>query len=74
MIVMTAYDNVETTIQAMQLHAFDFIPKPIDLDQVKAIFDRATQMQVERSKMPTTEPTLGRGRTTSAATGTSLNW
>ena len=40
-IVMTAYDNVETTIQAMQLHAFDFIPKPIDLDQVKAIFDRA---------------------------------
>ena len=54
-IVMTAYDNVETTIQAMQLHAFDFIPKPIDLDQVKAIIDRATQMQVERSKMPPTE-------------------
>ena len=54
-IVMTAYDNVETTIQAMQLHAFDFIPKPIDLDQVKTIIDRATQMQVERSKMPPTE-------------------
>ena len=54
-IVMTAYDNVETTIQAMQLHAFDFIPKPIDLDQVKSIIDRATQMQVERSKMPATE-------------------
>ena len=54
-IVMTAYDNVETTIQAMQLHAFDFIPKPIDLDQVKAIIERATQMQVERSKMPSTE-------------------
>ena len=54
-IVMTAYDNVETTIQAMQLHAFDFIPKPIDLDQVKAIIERATQMQVERSKMPSAE-------------------
>ena len=54
-IVMTAYDNVETTIQAMQLHAFDFIPKPIDLDQVKAIIERATQMQAERSKMPSTE-------------------
>ncbi len=51
-IVMTAYDSVETTIQAMQLHAFDFIPKPIDLDNVKAIIDRATQMQVERSKIP----------------------
>ena len=54
-IVMTAYDNVDTTIQAMQLHAFDFIPKPIDLDQVKAIIDRATQMQVERSKVAPTE-------------------
>ena len=54
-IVMTAYDSVETTIQAMQLHAFDFIPKPIDLDQVKGIIERATQMQVERSKMPSTE-------------------
>ena len=54
-IVMTAYDSVETTIQAMQLHAFDFIPKPIDLDQVKSIIDRATQMQTERSKMPPTE-------------------
>ena len=54
-IVMTAYDSVETTIQAMQLHAFDFIPKPIDLDQVKAIIDRVAQMQVERSKMPPTE-------------------
>ncbi len=54
-IVMTAYDSVEMTIQAMQLHAFDFIPKPIDLDQVKAIIGRVSQMQVERNKMPPTE-------------------
>ena len=54
-IVMTAYDSVEMTIQAMQLHAFDFIPKPIDLDQVKAIIDRVSQMQVERNKMSPTE-------------------
>ena len=54
-IVMTAYDSVEMTIQAMQLHAFDFIPKPIDLDQVKSIIDRVSQMQVERNKMPPTE-------------------
>ncbi len=54
-IVMTAYDNVEITIQAMQLHAFDFIPKPINLDQVKTIINRVSQMQAERSKMPPTE-------------------
>ena len=57
-IVMTAYDSVETTIQAMQLQAFDFLPKPIDLDKVKAILDRATQMQAVRGELPSadTEP------------------
>ena len=50
-IVMTAYDSVETTIQAMQLQAFDFLPKPIDLDKVKAILDRATQMQAVRGEL-----------------------
>ena len=51
-VVMTAYDNVETTIQAMQLQAFDFLPKPIDLDKVKAILARATQMQAVRGQLP----------------------
>lgn len=51
-IIMTAQDTVETTIEAMKLQAFDFLPKPIDLDQVKEILDRAAKLQVERSKMP----------------------
>ncbi|MFB3040744.1 MAG: sigma-54-dependent transcriptional regulator, partial [Candidatus Poribacteria bacterium] len=51
-IIMTAQDTVETTIEAMKLQAFDFLPKPIDLDQVKEILDRAAKLHVERSKMP----------------------
>ncbi|MCZ6676700.1 MAG: sigma-54 dependent transcriptional regulator [Candidatus Poribacteria bacterium] len=58
-IVMTAYDSVEITIQAMQMQAFDFISKPIDLDQVKTILDRAMQMQVERSKISHSETVRG---------------
>ncbi len=57
-VVMTAYDDVETTIRAMQLQAFDFIPKPIDLDKVKAILERASQMQAVRGKLPSVSTEL----------------
>ena len=51
-IIMTAHDTVETTIEAMKLQAFDFLPKPIDLDRVKSILDRATTMQAVRDELP----------------------
>lgn len=50
-VIMTAYDDAETTIKAMRLQAFDFLPKPIDLDAVKAILDRASKTQAERRKI-----------------------
>ena len=56
-IVMTAYDDVETTIQAMQRRAFDFIAKPIDLDQVKSILERATNMHAARDELASTPST-----------------
>jgi len=34
-VIMSAYDNIANTIQSMRLQAFDFLPKPIDLNQVK---------------------------------------
>ncbi|MDE0481435.1 MAG: sigma-54 dependent transcriptional regulator [Candidatus Poribacteria bacterium] len=51
-IIITAYDDVETTIEAMRLHAFDFVPKPIDLDVVKGVLDRAFRTQSVRSTLP----------------------
>lgn len=44
-IVMTAYKSPNTTIKSMQLEAYDFLPKPIDLDKVKEMLDRAIKSQ-----------------------------
>lgn len=52
-IIITAYDDVETTIEAMRLHAFDFVPKPIDLEIVKTVLERAFRTQSVRSTLPT---------------------
>lgn len=51
-VIITAYDDVETTIEAMRLHAFDFVPKPIDLDVVKSVLERAFRTQSVRSTLP----------------------
>ena len=51
-IIITAYDDVETTIEAMRLQAFDFVPKPIDLDIVKSVLERAFRTQSVRSTFP----------------------
>lgn len=56
-VIITAYDDVETTIEAMRLHAFDFVPKPIDLEVVKSVLERALTTQSVRSTLPIdTEP------------------
>lgn len=62
-VIITAYDDVETTIEAMRLHAFDFVPKPIDLDVVKSVLERAFRTQSVRSTLPdeTDESTEQRG-------------
>ncbi len=51
-VIITAYDDVETTIEAMRLQAFDFVPKPIDLDIVKSVLERAFRTQSVRSTLP----------------------
>ena len=51
-VIITAYDDVETTIEAMRLQAFDFVPKPIDLDVVKSVLERAFRTQSVRSTLP----------------------
>lgn len=50
-VIITAYDDVETTIEAMRLQAFDFVPKPIDLDVVKSVLERAFRTQSVRSSL-----------------------
>jgi DNA-binding NtrC family response regulator len=39
-IMITAFHDMETTIQAMKLGAYDYIHKPIDIDQLEVVIDR----------------------------------
>jgi DNA-binding NtrC family response regulator len=44
-ILMTAYGSVEEAVTAMKEGAFDFIQKPIDLDHLKLLLERAARQQ-----------------------------
>ena len=40
-IMMTAYDNVETAVEAMRRGAFDFLTKPVNLEKLEMLIERA---------------------------------
>src|SRR5574338_1131245 len=42
-IIMTAYDDIDSTIKAMQLGAYDYIEKPIDTPKFKELIRRALE-------------------------------
>lgn len=44
-IMMTAYGSVDTAVKAMQLGAWDFVTKPINLDEVELLLKRALKQQ-----------------------------
>jgi DNA-binding NtrC family response regulator len=44
-ILMTAYGSVEEAVTAMKDGAFDFIQKPVDLDHLKLLLERAARQQ-----------------------------
>jgi two-component system, NtrC family, response regulator AtoC len=42
-VVMTAFGTIEGAVEAVKLGAFDYIKKPIDLDELKLLADRARE-------------------------------
>ncbi|HZY31977.1 MAG TPA: sigma-54 dependent transcriptional regulator [Candidatus Methylomirabilis sp.] len=42
-IIMTAYGSIEGAVEAVKLGAFDYIKKPVDLDELKLLADRALE-------------------------------
>jgi DNA-binding NtrC family response regulator len=44
-ILLTAYGSVEEAVTAMKDGAFDFLQKPVDLDHLKLLVQRATRQQ-----------------------------
>ena len=39
-VMMTAYASVDTAVRAMKLGAFDYVTKPIDIDEVRSVIAR----------------------------------
>ena len=42
-IMITGFPSVKSAVEAMRLGAFDFIPKPFTLEELKVIIDRAIE-------------------------------
>jgi len=42
-IMMTAYGTIEGAVEAVKLGAFDYLKKPVDLDELKLLTDRARE-------------------------------
>jgi DNA-binding NtrC family response regulator len=42
-VVMTAFGTIEGAVEAVKLGAFDYIKKPLDLDELKLLADRARE-------------------------------
>lgn len=40
-IIITAFHDMDITIKAMKLGAFDYIPKPIDVEELERVIDKA---------------------------------
>jgi DNA-binding NtrC family response regulator len=51
-VIMTAYGTIEGAVEAVKLGAFDYLKKPLDLEELKLLADRArehSQLQLELS-------------------------
>ncbi len=49
--IMTAYGSIEGAVEAVKLGAFDYIKKPVDLDELKLLADRARETSRMRQEL-----------------------
>jgi len=63
-IVMTAYGTIDTAMEAMQLGAFDYLGKPVELPQIRTLLTRA----LHQPEQPATQRLTPSTQTTEADT------
>ena len=51
-VIMTAYGTSQTSIEAVQLGAFDYLTKPLDLDVVRAVIEKALEARALSLEAP----------------------
>ena len=49
-IIMTAHSDLDSAVSAYQEGAFDYLPKPFDVDEAVALIQRACDLRRQRSK------------------------
>ena len=54
-VIITAYANVDSEMEAMQNGAYDYIRKPFSMDSITAVIERAISNQPGRAIMPLSE-------------------
>lgn len=57
-IIMTAHSDLDAAVNAYQQGAFDYLPKPFDIDETLALIDRAITHYREQKQPNTTDTTL----------------
>ena len=50
-VVMTAHGTIEGAVEAMKLGAFDYLKKPLDLEELKLMVDRARQAGAKEQEL-----------------------
>ncbi len=50
-VVMTAYGSIEGAVEAVKLGAFDYVKKPIDLEELRLLADRARENSLLRQEL-----------------------
>ena len=50
-IIMTAYGTIEGAVEAVKLGAFDYLKKPLDLDELKLLADRARESSLLKQEL-----------------------
>src|SRR5918911_4628072 len=59
-IVMTAYGTIEGAVEAVKLGAFDYLKKPVDLEELKLMADRARETSLLKQELSYYRRSAGR--------------
>jgi len=50
-VIMTAYGSIEGAVEAVKLGAFDYLKKPVDLEELKLLADRARETSLLKQEL-----------------------
>ena len=71
-VVVTAFGSMETAVAAIRAGAYDFITKPVDLDALVLVLERAVQHRALREEVRRLRQALGQGGEAGGLVGQSV--